>query len=598
MTAGLQAGLGLIALALALIVSVAVIVSLRRTQRDIPLVSQAETTSSLLDSSHTNEAVLLVQSGGRVEYINDLAREWFEVRPGEFPDLERLIRRVRPAEEFIELCARQGQKRVSINGQLVEATSYQVPGPDLLMLVALRNIEFAKNVAGAGADSSILQLVTDFGTQVSANLKLEDALHAILLNISHLVPADYLEIKVWDEERQHFDAYVLEASGASSIQRASRSQFEGLTSLLVTQRKPILIPDLRIPPISLPDWNARSMVQSYLGVPLIVENRLLGALEFGHLSAGVLGQNDLDLVTLVSSQAAYGIRNALFYEAEQLHSAELAGLANLAQALGTSQDYTNLIGRLVESIRPLFDVDVLGFLLFDAGRSSLEAQSPFQGLPAHIVDIYRTTIPLNSPAEKTILSRSTILTRNAADDQTWRELGLQNLAQAASLRESVLEPLQVDDRLIGYFQVSNHKQPNIGFSQSELRLIKTVANQAVGIIDNSVLVEETRKRALRSDALRRIASLAASNVTPDEILKFSLGELTQLFKSDLAAIFLYDEQVGELRVHAGSVTGTSIDAAGTLARLHMDASQYRFTVSGSQKPFLSGRLSSRNHVAG
>ncbi len=27
--------------------------------------------------SHSNEAVLIIQAGGRVEYINHLAREWF-----------------------------------------------------------------------------------------------------------------------------------------------------------------------------------------------------------------------------------------------------------------------------------------------------------------------------------------------------------------------------------------------------------------------------------------------------------------------------------------------------------------------------------------
>ncbi|MCK7519768.1 MAG: GAF domain-containing protein [Ignavibacteriales bacterium] len=60
----------------------------------------------------------------------------------------------------------------------------------------------------------------------------------------------------------------------------------------------------------------------------------------------------------------------------------------------------------------------------------------------------------------------------------------------------------------------------------------------------------------------------------------------------MAAIFLRDEKVDELRLHEGSVFGVTADALGTLKRLHMDAAQYRFTVSGSQKPFLSGRLSS------
>ncbi|MEP6893986.1 MAG: GAF domain-containing protein [Chloroflexota bacterium] len=596
MIAGLEAGLGLIILALAFIVPVVIIVSLRRVQRNGPVASQADAPLVSQNSSHTNEAILIVQSGGRVEYINDLAREWFGMRPDELPDLEQLLRHVRPLEDFIELCARQGQKRISINGQLIEVTSYLVPGPDLLMLVAMRNIEFSKNLAESKTDSSILQLITDFGANISASLNLEDTLHAILLNVSNLVPADFLELKTWDASRKTLAIYVLDVSGASNIQVAVRSHFEGLTDILISQYKPLLISDMHAPNILLSNWNTNSPVQSYLGLPLAIGDKLIGTLEFGCLSPGALGQQDLDLIKLVSTQSTYGISNAILYTTEQNRSAELSGLANLAQAFGASQDHTNLIGRLVESVTPLFKVDMLGFLLYDESKNTLEAQSPFQGLPSHIVDIYRTAIISNSPAEKIILDRKPIITRNAADDQAWRDLGLQNLSQAASLRESVLEPLISSDHLVGYFQVSNHKGSASEFSESELRLINVVATQAAGIIENAVVVERTRQRALRSDALRRIASLAASTATLDETLRFSMQELARLFQGDLAAIFLYDEQIGELRLHAESVIGAAADSAGTLARLHMNASQYRFTVSASQKSFISGHLSSDRRV--
>ncbi len=596
MIAGLETGLGLIMLALAFILPVFVVVNLRRAQRNPPVITQSDSPFTAPDSSHSSEAILIIQSGGRVEYINDLAREWFGLRPDETPDLEQLLRPIRPAEEFLELCARQGQKRISLSGHVIEVTSYLVPGPDLFMLVAMRNIEFSKNLAETNTDASILQLVTDFGTNVSASLDIEDTLHAILLNVSYFIPADLLEVKTWDDTRKTLVTYVLDASGASTVQRAPRSHFDGLTEYLITQLKPLLIPDIRTPSVPISQWNTNSAVQSYLGLPLIVDHHLLGTLEFGHLTPGALGQQDLDLAKLVSTQAAYGIHNAILYAAEQNRSAELSGLANLAQAFGASEEHTNLIGRLVESVKPLFAVDVLGFLLYDESKNTLEAQLPFQGLPAHIVDIYRTTIHPNSPAETIILGRKAIITHNAADDQAWRDLGLQNLSQAASLRESVLEPLISGNRLVGYFQVSNHKQSAVEFSESELRLINIVATQAAGIIENSVVVEQTRQRALRSDALRRIASLAVSTATLDETLRFSVQELARLFQGDLAAIFLYDEQVGELRLHSESVMGAAAEAATTLARLHMDASQYRLTVSGSQKPFISGRLSSDRRV--
>ena len=113
----------------------------------------------------------------------------------------------------------------------------------------------------------------------------------------------------------------------------------------------------------------------------------------------------------------------LLYASEKSRSAELSGLANLAQAFSVAQDYTNLISRLIETITPLFSVEILGFLLYDESKRTLEGQIPFQGLPKHIVEIYRTTIQPESAAEKLLLARKLLVTRDAATDpslaRTW-----------------------------------------------------------------------------------------------------------------------------------------------------------------------------------
>ena len=592
MFAGLQVGLILVGLAVVLVIPVLVVIWYRRWPRNVLNTTQPFATPIAPDPSNSiNEAIVLVQPGGRLEYINELAHEWFGLRRDEIPDLERLIRQTRPAEEFLILCAHQGQKRLSVGGRFVEVTSYQVPGVYPLMLLTMRSVELASNLDQSSADSSLLKIISDFGIEVSASLDLEETLHSILLNVSHIVPADLLEIKTRDSSLQTLTPYVLESSGSSRITRAAHSQFAGLTNELITRGKALLIPDTRTSEITLPLFSGNSHVQSYLGLPLVANNEIVGTLEVGHLTPGALGQQDLDLLQLVATQAAYSIHNATVYAGEKNRSTELRGLVNLAHAFGAEQDYTSLINRLIESMAPLFSVDIIGFLLYDENKRSLEGQIPFQGLPRNIVEIYRTTIQPDSAAERILLERQTITSRNAADDQVWRDLGLQTIAQAASLRESVLAPMVSGDHLVGFVQISNHRQVSAEFSDPEIRLLETVANQAAGSIQNTTVIEKTRQRAMRSDALRRIAVLAASTATLDEIIGYSVKELARLFQSDLAGVFLLMEQAGELRLHGKSVFGVPADPTGPLARLHTDSSMYRLTSSGSQRPFLSGRLS-------
>jgi PAS domain-containing protein len=126
MSAGLGIGLGLVILSLVLIIPVFVVVWWRRLPHNSSVAPETPFSFVPPDSTHTNEAILIVQAGGRVEYINNLAREWFGLHPEEPTDLERLVRRARPAEELLNLFTVQGQKRLSISGKLSGSWSLSI----------------------------------------------------------------------------------------------------------------------------------------------------------------------------------------------------------------------------------------------------------------------------------------------------------------------------------------------------------------------------------------------------------------------------------------------------------------------------------------
>jgi GAF domain-containing protein len=68
-------------------------------------------------------------------------------------------------------------------------------------------------------------------------------------------------------------------------------------------------------------------------------------------------------------------------------------------------------------------------------------------------------------------------------------------------------------------------------------------------------VQDARQRGQRSESLRRIASLVVSSATLDEILHFSVHELSQLLRADVGAIYLLDDQTHELQLHPESTWG-------------------------------------------
>ncbi|RME86986.1 MAG: GAF domain-containing protein, partial [Anaerolineae bacterium] len=600
MLTGLGLGIGLLLLGLVLIVLVwAMLRVVPRPQA----VSQANPLP-IISEGHDGreEAVLLIRQGGRIDYINGLAREWFGLRQDEYPDLERLAQRARPADDFLSLCVAEGQERIAVNGQPVEVASYRVPGRDPSFLVTMRRLDVAAALQKEDRESatSLLKLLGDFGQAIASNLELQATLEAIAENISRLLPLDALEIKVWDSGQQRLIPYrydALERRG-KRVRREKTSRFEAYEHRLLGERQPLFIPDqdAALEESLLLDGGRSFPFRSYVGVPLLAGEELVGTLEVGSVRGGAFSQGDFDLLCLLSGQVGVAVRNALLYEAERRRTAELTSLAELAQAVASLREPEDLFRHLVQSIVSLFDVEIVGFLLYDEAQRVLRGQKPFQGLPPHVIEIYQTSVEVDSPAEKLLASQEMLLTEDAAEDPRWYDLGLQDIARAASLHDTALIPLQSGGRVLGYLQLSNHRQGPAPFSDEELRLAQIVANQAAAMIDNATLMQETRRRARRSEALRRIASLAASTATLDEVLGFAVPELARLLGADAGAVFLLDERQGVLRAHMPSLWGISPQEAEPLARLYVNDPQYAHTVSGSQRPFLSGHLSTDQRV--
>jgi PAS domain S-box-containing protein len=540
-------------------------------------------------------AVIIVQTGGRVEYVNPAARTFFDLREGEQPGLELLASRIRPSEEFLKLCAVEGQARFSINGRPVECSSYQLPGqtPSLLVAMNRPDIPLAATT-GESSSNSALKILTDFNHSISGKTTLAETVQSVLENVEQLIPVDSLEVRLWDADQNALVAHRFVSAGHTErrIERTLIQEPTGYAGALLAGRKPIYLQDAQAAQDEMLKGVAEQTgIRSFIGLPLMVQNEMVGTLEAALTGAEAYSQVDFEVLKLVASPVAVALYNATLIEKEQQRAVELRGLADLAQIFGLARDSGDLFTRLVQNLAPLFDVKTLGFLLYNENRRALEAQVPFTGMPPQVVAMYHVPLPVNSLAEERFLKQETILSTNAMEDEVWREMGFQDYARAASWRDTALVPLVSSGHPLGYLQVANHNKPESAFSAEELRLLKIVANQTAPIIDNVMLVQQARQRTQRSETLRRIVSLAASSATTDEVLRFTAQELARLLQADMAAIFLADAARGVLRLHAGSLFGISAEAAEPLRRLFVDETQYHFSVTGSRHAFTSGHLS-------
>jgi len=562
------------------------------------LISGAAPAARAPESADSGEqGVVVVEPGGRVDFINARARSLFDMSPADAASLSRLLRGVRPAEDFLDVCAAPGHVRLNLHGHAVEVSSSRVPGTYPRMLLSIRDIQLTSAGVGADAaiDPSLLRVITDFGAEISASLDIESVVRSVLDSTVRLLPADVLELNVWDQETQKLVSHRLAGANgaAAAVVTTSQSQFGGLSDRTAEQRAPLLLSNAAA--IAAQPGSSIPGLSSYMGIPLHVGNEMVGLLEAGQTVSGPFTDQEFELLRLIAPQISTALRNAILFEQEQRRTLEYSGLAGVAQAVGVIRQPEDLFARLIDVITPLFDARLIGFILYDPLRRQLEAQVPFHGLPESIVRIFRARVAPGGAAEALIESRQVLVTANAAADEHWRTLGLGDVAVAASLRDSILMPLVASGQMRGYLQLS-HRPGAAELPDSERRLLKIVSDQLAAIIENAVLVRDSMERSARSDALDRLqqATIAASSV--DAILEQGLQQIANLFPLDAALAFVLDESLGELGLHKGSMVGVPATWGGPPPSPAIDDNEYTRTALGSRAALIFNRVKLESQI--
>ncbi len=196
-----------------------------------------------------------------------------------------------------------------------------------------------------------LALLKEMGQTINASLELEETLDAILATTQRLVDYTAAEVCLWQEEsetmvvraRRGDSRYTTEPGGVYCLD-------EGYTGWLARHREPLLIFDATARIDVRPRYKgSEKPIASYLGVPLLAGDELIGTLELASHLREAFDEGDLDLLLVIASQATTAIQNARLYrhlreERDRLISAQEEIRHELARNLhdGTVQRLASL----------------------------------------------------------------------------------------------------------------------------------------------------------------------------------------------------------------------------------------------------------------
>lgn len=559
-----------------------------------------------LDTTAHNVGVMVADlNGGQVRFINEHAQTLFELESRLPTNLARLSRLVRPAGVLDHLLAAECQMHFTLGETHLEAESVRLPSlPATIgqMVVILRKQEHLPEITTVDANTMQgMELATEISRSIAANLDLEKTYEAILAIVARMMQYNVAEINLWNSTTGML--HPVRHAGDRDYPRAlAQSGYyykldEGFTGWLANQRQALLIADIDDFAQAHPKITNRDFAfQSFLGVPLLNEDQLVGTLEVISYKPNAYKQNDKIILELIAGQAAIALRNALAFSEQQRRLAELSGLAEITRAIESTSDPHELYGRLTADIARFMQVHLVALLTYNPNEHLLVAQPPFYGLPDIITEIYRIPLPPDSAAEKLWLTQGYWRSNNTPTDPLVDTWDLRQVVETAGIQTTILAPIIIGGRRLGAIQVAN-KVDGGPFTDDDVRLLLIFAGQAGAILDNARLVREAQVRAEQAEGLRQIAATTASGDDIDAVLRTALQQTAKMIPFNYGMVALLDETRGELVPHLPSIYGGTADQTEAV-RMSTDDPSFAHSVTRTRRPFITGRASTDRRIIG
>lgn len=213
---------------------------------------------------------------------------------------------------------------------------------------------------------------------------------------------------------------------------------------------------------------------SEMAIPLIVENRIIGALDIQSTQSNAFNQDDIDVLSTLADQVSIAIQNTRLYEGSQKAFAEVETIYR--------QYLQREWKRLSES------EDVIGVQYSVAGTKPLAAR-------------------LQEKPIRQALTSGKVMAESGEN-------------------ATLTVPIKVRDEIIG---VLNVRAPNKSiWKQDEIAIAQAVADRVAISAENARLFQESQLRAEKERAIGQISEKLSASVNLENIFRTALQELGEL----------------------------------------------------------------------
>ena len=345
--------------------------------------------------------------------------------------------------------------------------------------------------------SGELSMLQELSTRLNSGVDLASALEAVGDGVRQLLLNIDLEICLYDPQTETLNShYATDMTRNFFVSESGTYHIDqGLTGWLARHRTTLRIGDMRlqrtVSPVRAIAAGAESPFRSFLGVPMLVGDELIGTLELGSAEINRFDEEDERLLNIIASQAAQALRNVRRYEAtdEVLRERvrELLALQRISRELTSTLKLEQLLPAMLAEIVQATGCAQGMVVLNDDGTQSMSVVAQM-GYAEHL-DVAALIQPL-------LLAGPLAESLERAEALVLDDFAALDLADAfPGVRSLLLAPVLYENRVAGAIIASDEKA--FAFDHAALDFVRAVADQAALAIGNAQhYAEQVRQREL------------------------------------------------------------------------------------------------------
>jgi diguanylate cyclase (GGDEF)-like protein len=362
--------------------------------------------------------------------------------------------------------------------------------------IALTNARLFTNAQQRAEEAETLRQASAI---VASTLKQKKALHLILEQLSLVIPYDSASILLLKGN----ELELVEGRGFTNQApplglRISLDQNQP-GALVFKQRKPLVVKNM---PLEFPDFLkfVETPILSWIGVPLIFKNRMIGILSLDSLEVNRYTENQANLVSAFAAQVAVALENVRLYESAVQSAKRFSALYKLGQRISLNLQPTELFQAIYDATNELMSSDSFFISLYDEEKKRID--------DVYFIDNGILQERSSRPFGKNIFSQvitedQTLMFNSFNKDMLKQNEGFlfNDDIRKTPVQSMIVVPLRIGNQAKGVISTQSY-QAN-AYTKHDRETLEMLATQSVIALENSRLFNEIQKMAM-TDSLTNI----------------------------------------------------------------------------------------------